>query len=407
MPNDASAASAIRELLPSGVDVILDPAGTRNLDPDLTAAAPGAQVAPLAIPVAAPPAALPPPGRLIGGNVGTLGFSISSLSRTRPSAVGGALRRSLSLLADGAVRLDVTAVPSLETVSEVHDLMPHGAEAASASRGSPETPPAAVLEAALDTRASSHENWFNHTATQPIGVRVTELFPVLERPRSAVAGVEQHLKELIRARRLVAGDRLPAERELAERLGVNRSTLRSALQSLADQGVLMGRHGSGWTVEAQGHVVASNFAVYLQLEDVSFQHLFDARRAVEPAIAAGAAEHRTEDQVTAMRACIAAMRATTHGDSYVQADSDFHALIAAASGNPVFTLLISPTLNLLADVRRRIAGNPGVIAASHREHEMILAAIESGNPDAARDAMLTHISSFISRSATALSQQDS
>lgn len=81
MPNDASAASAIRELLPSGVDVILDPAGTRNLDPDLTAAAPGAQVAPLAIPVAAPPAALPPLGRLIGGNVGILGFSTSSLSR--------------------------------------------------------------------------------------------------------------------------------------------------------------------------------------------------------------------------------------------------------------------------------------------------------------------------------------
>lgn len=236
---------------------------------------------------------------------------------------------------------------------------------------------------------------------------MTELFPVLERPRSAVAGVEQHLKELIRARRLVAGDRLPAERQLADRLGVNRSTLRSALQSLADQGVLAGRHGSGWTVEAQGHVVASNLAVYLQLEDVSFQHLFDARRAVEPAIAAGAAEHRSDEQVAAMRACIAAMRATTDADSYLQADSDFHALIAAASGNPVFTLLISPALNLLGDVRRRAVGEPKVIAASHSEHEMILAAIERGDPDAARDAMLTHITSFVSRSTTALSQQDS
>jgi len=235
---------------------------------------------------------------------------------------------------------------------------------------------------------------------------VADLFPVLDRPRSAVAGVEQHLKELIRAGRLAAGDRLPAERELAERLGVNRSTLRSALQSLADQGVLAGRHGSGWTVEAQGDVVASNLAVYLRLEDVSFQHLFDARRAVEPAIAASAAEERTEDQIAAMRACIAAMRATTDGDSYVQADSDFHALVAAASGNPVFTLLITPALNLLADVRRRIAGNPSVIAASHGEHAMILDAIERGDQEAARDAMLAHVSGFISRSATALRQQD-
>lgn len=236
---------------------------------------------------------------------------------------------------------------------------------------------------------------------------MTELFPVLERPRSAVAGVEQHLKELIRARRLVAGDRLPAERQLAERLGVNRATLRSALQSLADQGVLAGRHGSGWTVEAQGQVVASNLAVYLQLEEVSFRHLFDARRTVEPAVAADAAEHRSDEQVAAMRACIAAMRATTDGDSYLQADSDFHAMISAASGNPVFTLLISPTLNLLSDVRRRIAGEPTVIAASHSEHEMILAAIERGDPDAARDAMLAHINSFVSRSTTVLSQQDS
>ena len=226
---------------------------------------------------------------------------------------------------------------------------------------------------------------------------MADLFPLLDRPRSAVAGVEQHLKELIRARRLVAGDRLPAERDLAERLGVNRATLRGALQSLADQGVLVGRHGSGWTVEAQGDVVASNLALYLRLEDVSFQHLFDARRAVEPIIAADAAANRTDDQVTAMRACITAMRATTDADSYLQADSDFHALIAAASGNPVFTLLISPTLNLLADVRRRIVGAPGVIAASHSEHEMILAAIERGGADAAREAMLAHISGFVSR----------
>lgn len=230
-----------------------------------------------------------------------------------------------------------------------------------------------------------------------------DLFPVLERPQSAVAGVEQHIKELIRARRLTAGDRLPPERQLAERLGVNRTTLRSALQSLADQGVLTGRQGAGWTVEAQGHVVAANLAVYLRLEDVSFEHLFAARRVVEPQIAAGAAQHRTEEQVTAMRACIAAMRSTADGDSYLQADSDFHALIAAASDNPVFTLLISPTLNLLGDVRRRLVREPSVITASHDEHDRILAAIGRGDPRAAHDAMLAHIDRFVSSSRTVLS----
>ena len=123
MPNDSSAASAIRALAPGGIDVILDPTGTENLDLDLAIAAPGARVVLFSNPGGGTPAALPPLGRLIGGNVGILGFSISSLSRARPAAVGGALRQSLGLLADGEVLLDVTAVHGLEAVPDVHDLM--------------------------------------------------------------------------------------------------------------------------------------------------------------------------------------------------------------------------------------------------------------------------------------------
>lgn len=123
VPNDTSAAPAIRKLAPGGIDVILDPTGTQNLDLDLAVAAPGARVVLFGNPGGGTPAALPPVGRLIGGNVGILGFSASSLSRTRPTAVGGALRRSLSLLAGGEVRLEVTVVPGLNAVREVHDLM--------------------------------------------------------------------------------------------------------------------------------------------------------------------------------------------------------------------------------------------------------------------------------------------
>lgn len=224
---------------------------------------------------------------------------------------------------------------------------------------------------------------------------MSELFEAVEKPRRIAAGVEQHLKELIQARRLVVGDRLPPERQLAERLGVNRSTLRNALQSLADQGVLSGRQGSGWTVQPQGHIVSANLTVYLQLEDVTFEQLFDARRVVEPQIASRAAEHRTEEQLVAMRACIAAMHATTDPETYLQADSDFHALIAAASDNPVFSVIIGPALNLLGDVRRRLVSVAEVIQASHAEHQVILRAIERGNSRLAHNAMLAHIDRFV------------
>jgi NADPH2:quinone reductase len=121
--NSATSASAVRDLVPGGIDVILDPTGTQNLDLDLAVAAPGARIVLFGNPAGGTPAPLPPMGRLIGGNVGIVGFSISSLSRTRPAAVAAALRRSLSLLAAGDVRLDVTVADGLEAVPGIHDLL--------------------------------------------------------------------------------------------------------------------------------------------------------------------------------------------------------------------------------------------------------------------------------------------
>ena len=118
-----SSAAAIRELVPGGVDVILDPGGTRNLDLDLAVAAPGARIVLFGNPAGSAPAPLPAMGRLIGGNVGILGFSISGLRRTRPAAVAAALQRSLSLLAGGDVKLDVTVADGLGAVPGIHDLL--------------------------------------------------------------------------------------------------------------------------------------------------------------------------------------------------------------------------------------------------------------------------------------------
>lgn len=206
---------------------------------------------------------------------------------------------------------------------------------------------------------------------------------------------EAQLKALIAARRLVVGDRLPPERELAARLDVSRGTLRGALQSLADQGVLVGRQGSGWLVSPRREVVATNLAVYLSLEDITFDQLFAARRAIEPHAAAGAARHRSPEQVAALRRCIQAMKSAPDVATYVRADADFHALLAAASGNPMFSIMLAPTLDLLASLREDVAAHPEVTAASHREHDRIIAAVESADSEGAQAAMLTHIDRFV------------
>jgi NADPH:quinone reductase len=120
---DLAVAAAIRQHMPAGADVVLDPTGTQNLDLDLEIAAPGARVVLFGNTAGGTPAPLPPMGRLIGGNIGILGFSISRLRRDRPDLVAAALRRSLELLAAGAVRSEVTVLDSLAAVPEVHDLL--------------------------------------------------------------------------------------------------------------------------------------------------------------------------------------------------------------------------------------------------------------------------------------------
>lgn len=119
-------AEQIRAAAGGGVDVILDPSGTALLDVDLDVAAPGARIVLFGNPGGGRPAALPPLGRLIGGNVAVAGFSISRLSATAPGRVAAALRQGLELVASKRVDLPVTEAGSLEEVPAVHQLLAEG-----------------------------------------------------------------------------------------------------------------------------------------------------------------------------------------------------------------------------------------------------------------------------------------
>lgn len=106
-----------------GFDVVLDPTGTTSLDLDLAIAAPGARIVLFGNATGDAPQALPAFGRLLGGNVGLLGFSITSLRRTRPERVADALSTGLAMMDRGDVRPPVTVVDSLSGVGAVHDLL--------------------------------------------------------------------------------------------------------------------------------------------------------------------------------------------------------------------------------------------------------------------------------------------
>ncbi|MFD8248965.1 zinc-binding alcohol dehydrogenase family protein [Nocardia sp. NPDC059691] len=118
--------AAVRAAAPGGVDVILDPTGTANLELDLELAAPGARIVLFGNATGGTPTPLPPLARLIGGNVALIGFSISRLRDTVPHRVAAALADGLDKVGDGGLELPVTVVDSLDRVAEIHDLLAAG-----------------------------------------------------------------------------------------------------------------------------------------------------------------------------------------------------------------------------------------------------------------------------------------
>ncbi len=85
------------------------------------------------------------------------------------------------------------------------------------------------------------------------------------------------------------------------------------------------------------------------------------------------------------------------GKPFVDADSEFHALIATAAHNVLLSFSMLPTMSLLEDVRVKIVKQKDSIAASQAEHERILAAIGALDGGAAEQAMRDHINWFQDR----------
>jgi len=123
---EAGLAEAVRSVAPGGVDVILDPVGTALLDLDLSIAAPGGRIVLFGNAAGGTPAPLPPASRLIGGNVGLLGLSVSRLTAAAPKAVVSALAKGLEMIAAAQIRPELTIVEPLGSVAAIHDLLAAG-----------------------------------------------------------------------------------------------------------------------------------------------------------------------------------------------------------------------------------------------------------------------------------------
>jgi len=213
--------------------------------------------------------------------------------------------------------------------------------------------------------------------------------------------VADQIVDAIRAGEFRPGDRLPPERDLSARCGVSRPVVREAMIALEIAGLVEVRGGSGVFVRA---VPAAAGGVPDAGEDP--YEAFLARRVIESEIAAIAAQNAKPSDLAEIEAALECMRAQAdRHPSPDRHDRRFHLAIAKATGNVAFVKimdfiwdkLIYPGKLWTKLFERRFV-RPTRIA----EHEAILQAIASRNPEAARAAMHTHfdgaIRDFLERS---------
>ncbi len=202
---------------------------------------------------------------------------------------------------------------------------------------------------------------------------VAAVFEPVAPPTTFEETVER-LGTAIRLGILGPGTRLPSERELADQLGISRSTLRQAITTLVQSGHLTSVRGrGGGTFVVQEPPLAETSPGGRLRPD--WREVLDLRLAIEVGAVTLAAERATADDIALMRDCVERMDEAADFDDYRRADIRFHIAIAQASGVARLAALMTEVQAELSELIAHIAHPPAVLRHSNAEHGRLIAAV--------------------------------
>jgi GntR family transcriptional regulator, transcriptional repressor for pyruvate dehydrogenase complex len=217
---------------------------------------------------------------------------------------------------------------------------------------------------------------------------VEQLRPVA-RPRLYEVIVEQ-LCAYIADNEMTAGDRLPAERDLAAKLGVSRASLSQALVALEVQGVLSVRHGDGAILVRRPTEERAIKALREHADRIP--DIIEAREALEVKLVGLAAARRTDAEMAAIDAAIAKMESEVDaGERGVVGDEMFHEAITAAAHSSLLAKLMHEISGLIKETRIESLSQEDRPRASLEGHRRIADAVRKQDPQEASRAMADHI----------------
>ena len=198
------------------------------------------------------------------------------------------------------------------------------------------------------------------------------------------------LQAYIDQARLEPGDRFPAERELATRLGVSRATLKQAIVVLEVQGILEVRQGDG-TYLRHPEALKEPLTPLIEKRQL-LPEVMEAREALECKLAELAAQRRTDEDLQAIDQALAHMeKDVLAGGIGADGDREFHGAVTRAGKNTLLAKLMQSLDHEIHETRIESLSEPGRPAQSLAAHRRIAQAIREGNPRASRKAMHDHL----------------
>lgn len=194
------------------------------------------------------------------------------------------------------------------------------------------------------------------------------------------------------------GPRLPPEPKLCEVLGMSRGRLRTVLKRLENEGLIWRHIGKG-TFIGPRQLEADDVSLSAA---ISLDDLLDARLVLEPQLAAQAAIHATQADVSIMEQCISEMKASEPFIHWKRLDERLHRAIAEAAHNALLLMLydtMRTQLRVNLDSRIEAVYSPMTAPRKNTddEHQQLVEAIRTHNPDRAEQAMREHLRSVRTR----------
>jgi DNA-binding FadR family transcriptional regulator len=215
-------------------------------------------------------------------------------------------------------------------------------------------------------------------------------------PGRASEMIVDQIKLLIRDGQLKPGDRLPAERELGERFGVSRVTVREALRGLEANGMVaikVGARGGAFVTAPTSARIGQGIIDLLSLSGLTDLEVTEARQIFELGIIPLVCERATEEDIKdLLEICDRGDAALEQGSYPMELSAEFHTRVAKASHNSAIAMLAEsfhgPTLRSMQHVQE---AHPEMGIRGNREHRQFVGAIKKRDVEKATAVMRTHI----------------